>query len=61
MERRGARDIEGKVTRIGAREPGGERVSIEKWRIEAESKAQPSTAVPKFFAHRSPLATASKL
>jgi len=35
--------------RVGAREPSGERVSIKKWTIEAESKAQPST-VPKFFA-----------
>jgi len=30
MERAGTRDIEGKVTRVGAGKPGGERVSIKK-------------------------------
>jgi hypothetical protein len=30
MERAGTRDIEGKVTRVGASKPGGERVSIKK-------------------------------
>ena len=36
---RGARDIEGKVTRVGASEPGGERVSMERvgratWKVK---------------------------
>ena len=30
MERVGTRDIEGKVTRVGANKSGGERVSIKK-------------------------------
>jgi hypothetical protein len=30
MERIGTRDMEGKVTRVGASESGGERVSIKK-------------------------------
>ena len=38
MERRGARDIEGKVTRVGASKSGGERVSIKKRRSETHQE-----------------------
>jgi hypothetical protein len=33
---RGTRDIEGKVTRVGASEPGGERVSITKQKVRRQ-------------------------